>query len=209
MVSNQKLFSVGTFDFRLQHLLVIGVLALSVSISMSIRSAPLQYGSELFEFDPFYNFRATEYLVNNGSEAYFEWFDEKSWHPFGRNVSESSQVVLHFATAILYQIFGGNSTLYDFTILFPLVIGSLTSILVFAFVRVIGGTTAGLFAALIFSLSLPILLRGQAGWFKSEPLGLFFAFAAMYLFMSAIKFDKRKISAIKLIGAGLFLSLGL
>ena len=209
MVSNQKLFSVGTFDFRLQHLLVIGVLALSVSISMSIRSAPLQYGSELFEFDPFYNFRATEYLVNNGSEAYFEWFDEKSWHPFGRNVSESSQVVLHFATAILYQIFGGDSTLYDFTILFPLVIGSLTSILVFAFVRVIGGTTAGLFAALIFSLSLPILLRGQAGWFKSEPLGLFFAFAAMYLFMSAIKFDKRKISAIKLIGAGLFLSLGL
>ena len=209
MVSNQKLFSVGTFDFRLQHLLVIGVLALSVSISMSIRSAPLQYGSELFEFDPFYNFRATEYLVNNGSEAYFEWFDEKSWHPFGRNVSESSQVVLHFATAILYQIFGGNSTLYDFTILFPLVIGSLTSILVFAFVRVIGGTTAGLFAALIFSLSLPILTRGMAGWFKSEPLGLFFAFAAMYLFMSAIKFDKRKISAIKLIGAGLFLSLGL
>ena len=96
MVSNQKLFSVGTFDFRLQHLLVIGVLALSVSISMSIRSAPLQYGSELFEFDPFYNFRATEYLVNNGSEAYFEWFDEKSWYPFGRNVSESSQVVLHF-----------------------------------------------------------------------------------------------------------------
>ena len=31
MVSNQKLFSVGNFDFRLQHLLVIGILALSVN----------------------------------------------------------------------------------------------------------------------------------------------------------------------------------
>ena len=40
MVSNQKLFSVGNFDFRLQHLLVIGVFALSVSISMMIRSTP-------------------------------------------------------------------------------------------------------------------------------------------------------------------------
>ena len=48
MLSNQKLFSVGSFDFRLQHLLVIGVLALSVSISMLIRSTPMGYGLDLF-----------------------------------------------------------------------------------------------------------------------------------------------------------------
>tara|TARA_B100000029_G_scaffold398289_1_gene396743 strand:- start:1155 stop:3503 length:2349 start_codon:yes stop_codon:yes gene_type:complete len=209
MVSNQKLFSVGNFDFRLQHLLIIGILAISVSISMSIRAAPMAYGLELFEFDPFYNFRATEYVVNNGSQAYFEWFDEKSWYPFGRNVSESSQVILHLTTAISYQIFGFGMSLYDFTVLFPLVIGSLTSILVFAFVRVIGGTTAGLFAALIFSISLPIITRGLVGWFKSEPLGLFFGFLAIYLFVSGLKFDKGKISAIKLISAGLFFALGL
>ena len=51
MLSNQKLFSVGNFDFRLQHLLVIGVLVLSVSISMMIRSTPASHGFELFEFD--------------------------------------------------------------------------------------------------------------------------------------------------------------
>ena len=209
MVSNQKLFSVSTFDFRLQHLLIIGILSISVSISILIRGAPMMYGFELFEFDPFYNFRATEYIVNNGTQAYFEWFDTKTWYPFGRNVSESSQVILHLTTATFYQIFGGNSSLYDFTILFPLVIGSLTSVVVFAFVRVIGGTTAGLFAALIFSISLPMIVRGLVGWFKSEPLGLFFGFLALYLFLSAIKFDKGKISAIKLIVAGLFLALGL
>ena len=48
MISNQKLFSVGNFDFRLQHLLVIGVLALTVSIGMLIRSGPTAYGFELF-----------------------------------------------------------------------------------------------------------------------------------------------------------------
>ena len=93
--------------------------------------------------------------------------------------------------------------------LLPLVIGSLTAIVVFAFVRVLGGTTAGLFAALIFSISVPIFSRGLIGWFKSEPLGLLFAFIAMYLFVSGIKFNKGKISLIKLIIAGLFLSLGL
>ena len=208
MASNQKLFSVGNFDFRLQHLLVIGVLALSVSISMMIRSTPASYGLELFEFDPFFNYRATEYILENGTDAYFNWIDEKSWHPFGRNVSETSQVTLHLTAASLYPIFNFGSSLYDFTIFLPLVFGSLTAIVVFAFVRVLGGTTAGLFAALIFSISLPIFTRGLIGWFKSEPLGLFFAFLALYLFVSGLKFNKGKISLIKLIFGGLFLSLG-
>ena len=209
MVSNQKLFSVGNFDFRLQHLLVIGVLALSVSISIMIRSTPASYGFELFEFDPFFNYRATEYILENGTDAYFNWIDEKSWHPFGRNVSETSQVTLHLTAASLYPVFNFGSTVYDFTIVLPLVFGSLTGIAVFAFVRVLGGTTAGLFAALIFSISLPIFTRGLLGWFKSEPLGLFFAFIAMYFFVSGIKFNKGKISLIKLVIAGFFLSLGL
>jgi len=209
MISNQKLFSIGNFDFRLQHLLVIGVLALSVSISMTIRSTPASYGFELFEFDPFFNYRATEYILENGTDSYFNWIDEKTWHPFGRNVSETSQVTLHMTSASLYPIFNFGSSVYDFTILLPLVFGSLTTIAVFAFVRVLGGTTAGLYAALIFSISIPIFTRGLIGWFKSEPLGLFFAFIAMYLFVSGFKFNKGKISLIKLIAAGFFLSLGL
>ena len=209
MLSNQKLFSVGNFDFRLQHLLVIGVLVLAFSISMIIRSTPLQYGFELFEFDPFFNFRATEYIIENGFDAYFEWNDEKTWHPFGRDISNNSQVMLHVTSSIFYKLFGFNSSLYDFTILFPLVVGSLTAIIVFAFVRVLGGTTAGLFAALIFSISAPIFSRGLIGWFKSEPLGLFFGFLAMYLFVSGIMNNRGKSSLIKLLFAGLFLSLGL
>tara|TARA_B100000029_G_scaffold489823_1_gene548001 strand:+ start:493 stop:2847 length:2355 start_codon:yes stop_codon:yes gene_type:complete len=209
MVSNQTLFSVGNFDFRIQHLLIIGVLILSFSISMIIRSGPLAYGFELFEFDTFFNLRATEYVLDNGVDSYLHWIDEKSWHPFGRNVSETSQVSLHLATAYFYQIFGFSTPLYDFAVLFPMIIGSLTAIVVFAFVRVLGGTTAGLLAALIFSVSVPIFTRGLAGWLKSEPLGLFLGILAMYLFVSGIKFNKGKISFIKLILAGLFLSLGL
>jgi len=209
MLSNQKLFSVGNFDFRLQHLLVIGVLALSVSISMLIRSTPMNYGLELFEFDPFFNYRATEYILENGYDAYSHWVDEKSWHPFGRDVSENSQVVLHVTTSIFYQLFGSNSSLYNFTIIFPLVVGSLTTISVFAFVRVLGGTSAGLLAALMFSISMPIFTRGLVGWFKSEPLGLFFGFLAMYLFVSGIMNYRSTSSLIKLVLGGLFLSLGL
>ncbi len=209
MNSQAQIFKVGTFVFKLNHLLVIGVLVLSFSISFLIRSQGAEFGNELNEFDPFQNFRATEFIVENGYAEYFDWHDKKSWYPQGRNISETSQVMLHVTAAITYQIFGGNSSLYDFTILFPVIFGSLTVIVIFALVRVIGGTTAGLLAALLFSVSLPILLRGTIGWFKAEPLGLFYGILGIYLFLSGRKTENKKIAIPKLIIGGIILAFGL
>ena len=209
MTAQARLFKIGTFDFRLNHLLVIGVLVLSFSISFLIRSQGAEYGNELNEFDPFQNFRATKFIVDNGFLEYYDWHDYKSWYPEGRNISATSQNMLHFTAAFTYQIFGGNLSLYDFTILFPAIFGSLTVIGIFALVRVIGGTTAGLFAAILFSVSLPILLRGKIGWFKAEPLGLFYGIIALYLFLSGIKTENKKIAITKLIIGGIIFAFGL
>jgi dolichyl-diphosphooligosaccharide---protein glycosyltransferase len=184
-------------------------LVLAFSLSFLIRSQPAEYGYELMEFDPFFNFRATEYIVENGFSEYFTWHDDESWYPDGRNISATSQVMLHTTAAITYQIFGGNSSLYDFTILFPAVIGSLTVIVIFGLVRVFGGTTAGLFASLLFAVSLPILLRGTIGWFKSEPLGIFYALFALYLFFSGIRSKNKKIALSKIILGGIIMTFGL
>ena len=59
--------------------------------------------------------------------------------PDGRDVSANSQVILHQTAAATYLLFGGGSTLYDFTIMFPVVMGSLAVIVMFALVRVIVG----------------------------------------------------------------------
>ena len=209
MNSNPTLFSIGNFDLKLNHLLIIGILSLSFSISFLIRSQPADFGWELNEFDPFFNYRATQYIVDNGIDEYFQWNDELSWYPHGRNVSSNSQVMLHLTAATTYWIFGSGGNLYDFTILFPVIIGSLTAIAIFALVRVIGGTSAGLFAALFFSVSIPIIIRGQIGWFKSEPLGLFFGITAVYLFLSGINSNNKKIIIPKLIGAGILIIFGL
>ena len=79
MNSQATLFQAGTFNFKLNHLVIVGVLVLAFSTSFLIRSQPAQYGNELNEFDPFFNFRATEYIVENGFIEYFEWHDDKSW----------------------------------------------------------------------------------------------------------------------------------
>lgn len=205
----RSLFSVGTFDFRLYHLLIIGILILSFTTSFLIRSQGANYGFELNEFDPFFNFRATEFIVENGLDKYFDWHDDLSWYPEGRDVSATSQVMLHITTALTYQLFGGNSSLYDFTIIFPVVFGSLTAIVIFALVRVLAGTTAGLFSSMLYAISAPLILRGTIGWFKSEPLGLFYGILGVYLFLSGIKSENKKIAIAKIIGSGIILSFGL
>ena len=201
--------SVSRPTFQPRHLIVIGVLALAFTTAFIARSQPLEYGFELHEFDPFFNYRATQYMVDNGLDAYYSWNDELSWYPDGRDISASSQVALHQAAAATYILFGGGSSLYDFTIIFPAVIGSLAVIAMFALVRVIGGTTAGLVSAMLMAVSLPIMIRGMAGWFKSEPLGLFYGLLGAYLLLSGLKSGSRPVAAAKLFAAGLIISFAL
>lgn len=174
-----------------------------------IRSQAADYGIELNEFDPFFNYRATKFIVDNGIGEYISWHDQMSWYPMGRDVSATSQEMLHITAAILYQIFGGGLSLYEFVIWLPVVFGSLTAIVVFALVRVIAGTTAGLFASLFYAVSVPIIVRGTVGWFKSEPLGLFYGILGLYLFLSALYSKNNKISFAKLVGGGVFVAFGL
>ena len=173
-----------------------------------IRSQAVDYGFQLNEFDPFFNYRATQYLIDHGLNAYVHWHDDMSWYPHGRDVFATAQVPLHVTDAILYKIFGGGTSLYDFTIVFPVVFGSMTAIVVFALVRVLGGTSAGLFASLFFALSPPIIVRGTIGWFKSEPLGLFYGLLGVYLFLSGLKSENKKIAIAKIVGGGFFLATG-
>jgi len=206
---DNELVKVEKSSHYLRYLLIIGILALSFSLSFMLRAQPIEHGFELNEFDPFFNYRATQFIVENGLPGYLEWRDDLSWHPYGRDISTTSQVMLHATTATLYQVFGMGSSLYDFTILFPVVIGSLTAVVIFTLVRTIGGTTAGLLASLFFAVSPIIIMRGSIGWFKSEPLGLFYGLLAVYLLLSGIKSDKGKVSIAKIVGAGILLAFGL
>ncbi|SVC81762.1 uncharacterized protein METZ01_LOCUS334616, partial [marine metagenome] len=209
MQLDKKLIKAEKSSHHLRSLLIIGILVLCFSLTFIIRIQPLEYGFELNEFDPFFNYRATEFIVENGLPAYLEWHDDLSWHPYGRDVSSTSQVMLHTTAATLYQIFGMGSSLYDFTIWFPVVISSLTAIIIFALVRTISSTTAGLFASLFFAISPILIMRGSIGWFKSEPLGLFYGLLAVYLLLSGLKSDKGKISVAKIVGAGILLAFGI
>ena len=173
-------------------ILVVGLIALS----MSIRMQPLEYGWELDGMDSFYNYRVLNYLEENGLQSYLEWQDDKVWYPEGRNISATSQVAFHVLSALIYQPFGDaprasknllDFSTYEFAIIFPVVMGGATTAVMYGIGSKLRDWRAGLFCAFFFAVSVPILVRGMAGWFRSEPFGLFLGLLALFLFISAVR----------------------
>jgi len=195
---------------NIRLILIIGILALAVTTSVLIRAQPMQYGMELHEFDPFFNYRATQYLLDNGYESYINWHDKMSWYPEGRTISWSAQIMLHVTAAVTYDYFGQYfvQSLYEYVIYFPLIIGGISVIVVFGLVRSLAGYLPGLFSAFFFAIAVPITLRGVAGWFKSEPLGILFGLVALWLIILAVK-HRHKYGIISSVLGGVMLTLGM
>lgn len=61
------------------------MLICSVSTIVRIFSV-IRYESIIHEFDPWFNYRATKFLVNHDFREFWNFFDSESWYPLGRNV---------------------------------------------------------------------------------------------------------------------------
>jgi asparagine N-glycosylation enzyme membrane subunit Stt3 len=46
----------------------------------------LRFESIIHEFDPWFNYRSTAYMTENGFYNFLNWFDELAWYPLGRIV---------------------------------------------------------------------------------------------------------------------------
>jgi dolichyl-diphosphooligosaccharide---protein glycosyltransferase len=184
--------------------MITGLTLVSVFvIAILMRVFPAKYGFYLNEFDPYYDYKAANFIVTSFDQSwnagqggfpgllhYFSWIDYSSWFPEGRAVASTSQDGLQFAGALSYlffrNVFGVQLSLYNYLILFPVFVGSLTAIVFYFLVKRIAGEVGGLFAALMIAVSPPLIERGNLGWFKSEPLCIFLFACAGYLFLTIL-----------------------
>lgn len=44
----------------------------------------LRFESVIHEFDPYFNYRTTRYLTEEGFYSFHNWFDDRAWYPLGR-----------------------------------------------------------------------------------------------------------------------------
>jgi len=65
--------------------------------------AVYEYGYLIHEFDPWFNFRATQYLAEHGWSKFAHWYDYMSWYPIGRPIGTTTYPGMQFAGVWIWE----------------------------------------------------------------------------------------------------------
>jgi len=89
-----------------------------------------EYGPVIHEFDPYFNYRATEYLYEHGAYKFFRWFDYMVWYPLGRPVGSTIYPGMQFTAVFIKRYLLDTWSLNDVCCYIPTWFGAAASILV-------------------------------------------------------------------------------
>jgi dolichyl-diphosphooligosaccharide--protein glycosyltransferase len=212
--------SLGKLRIKISHgsILTFSALLLILFVAFIIRIFPIKWeiqaGSmHLSEFDPYFQYRFTEYVIKNGFISWAlpppgGWNDTQRWYPGGIRAT-TGYPGLPFTAAIFYEIIsvlGVNIQLMDFCALFPAIMGMLACLVIYFLGKDIGGKPIGLLAALFLALSPSYIQRTSLGFFDDETIGIFALLVFAFLFLRAIEENRPLSSSAKYaIGSGLTL----
>ncbi|MFC1486924.1 STT3 domain-containing protein [Thermoproteota archaeon] len=212
--AGKALSSIGALRFRMSHssLLHISLLLIILVIAATIRLLPLQWGYQLSEFDPHIHYRLTRHMVDNGLFAWTGWTDMMSWYPTGYDISAAIYPGLATTAAVFYQIANAlnlapapilSSEIYhpltadpvfNFVVLFPVIMGTLTVLVIYFVGKDFGGKAVGLFSAFFLALSSSYISRTSLGFFDDETVGIFGILLFILFFLRSID-PKRSIKS--------------
>mmetsp|Transcript_14469 Transcript_14469/g.15146 ORF Transcript_14469/g.15146 Transcript_14469/m.15146 type:complete len:886 (-) Transcript_14469:386-3043(-) len=170
-----SLFSVlSSLFFIILRIIALGyILYAAYSVRMNAINI---YGLVIHEFDPWFNFRATQYLADNGIEKFFHWFDYMSWSPLGRPVGTTIYPGMQLLSVFLWKVlnkFGYIISLNDVCCYIPVWFGVFATILLGNITYV---TTNSIYSAVISSCIMAIipahLMRSVGGGFDNESVAI-------------------------------------
>jgi dolichyl-diphosphooligosaccharide--protein glycosyltransferase len=169
-------------------LLEVLVLSLMFVVALAVRLLPLRFGFYLSEFDPYLQWRMSEYIVKNGFLAWFSWHDTLSWYPWGMTMAQGNLYGVAFTVAAVYEFLraiGVNTTVFEVAVLFPVVAGALTSLASYFLGKDLWGRGVGLLAALFMALNPSNISRTTLGFLRHEPLGILLMILVFLFFLRA------------------------
>lgn len=86
-----------------------------------------EYGRVIHEFDPYFNYRATEYLWAHGWHAFSHWFDTMVWYPLGRPVGTTIYPGMQVTAVAIKQYLLPDWSINDICCFIPAWFGSIAT----------------------------------------------------------------------------------
>ena len=180
--------------------LFIFAMTFVVPAAYSIRIFALEeYGKVIHEFDPWFNFRATQYLSKKGWHAFFHWFDYMSWYPLGRPVGTTiypglqlTAVGIHRAIKLLHNywdpvmfpILSLNHVCCYLPAWFGAVSSVITGLLSW---ECTGSVGAGMASGMIMAYLPAHAMRSVGGGFDNESIGIPAIVCTFYLWVRSLR----------------------
>jgi len=186
----------GNWMFQLslqkqETLLKMGVLTLAMILSFSCRLfSVLRYESMIHEFDPYFNYRTTKFLAEEGFYNFHNWFDDRAWYPLGRIIGGTIYPGLMVTSALLYHLLNFLHITVDVrnvcVFLAPL-FSSLTTLVTYLITKELKGEGAGLVAAVMIAVVPGYISRSVAGSYDNEGIAIFCMLLTYYAWIRAVK----------------------
>jgi dolichyl-diphosphooligosaccharide--protein glycosyltransferase len=207
----KALKSLGVIRFQISRstLFTAALVTLVVFIAFMIRILPIRWGLELSEFDPFFQYRFTKYIEENGFFSWLNWHDPQRWYPWGVDVGKAAFPGLPMTVAFIHTIIaalGIPIQLYEFCVLWPAIMGAVSCLMMYFLAKDIGGKTVGIFSALFLALSSSYITRTSLGFYDDETIGIFAMLLFAFLFLRSIDKERTQNSSLMYaVAAGLAL----
>lgn len=176
-------------NVRLLLKVVILITIAGAAISSRLFSV-IRFESIIHEFDPWFNFRATKYLVDNGFYSFLNWFDDKTWYPLGRVTGGTLYPGLMVTSGVIHKIlslFALPVDIRNICVLLAPGFSALTAFVTYLFTTEMKDETAGLLAAIFMGIAPGYISRSVAGSYDNEAIAIFLLMLTFYLWIKAVK----------------------
>eukprot|EP01094_Clydonella_sp_ATCC50884_P024657 TRINITY_DN6252_c2_g1_i1.p1 TRINITY_DN6252_c2_g1~~TRINITY_DN6252_c2_g1_i1.p1 ORF type:complete len:691 (-),score=297.73 TRINITY_DN6252_c2_g1_i1:387-2459(-) len=174
-----------------EFLVRAAILSLVFAIAFFTRLfSVLRFESVIHEFDPYFNYRCTQYLVNEGFYNFLNWFDETAWYPLGRIVGGTVYPGLMLTAGAIYWIlhfFNITIQIRNVCVLLAPFMASNTAMVTYLITRETWSTGAGLVAAFAVAIIPGYISRSVAGSYDNEGIAIFALIATYYFWIKALK----------------------
>ncbi|KAK0510828.1 hypothetical protein JMJ35_006380 [Cladonia borealis] len=151
----------------------------------------IRFESIIHEFDPWFNFRATKYLVQNGFYSFWDWFDDRTWHPLGRVTGGTLYPGLMVTSGIIYHVLRLLSMPVDIRNICVLLapgFSGLTAVASYLITSEMSTSpSAGLLAAAFMGITPGYISRSVAGSYDNEAIAIFLLVFTFFLWIKAVK----------------------
>ncbi|EAU38704.1 oligosaccharyl transferase stt3 subunit [Aspergillus terreus NIH2624] len=173
-------------------LLRIIILATIAAAAVSSRLfSVIRFESIIHEFDPWFNFRATKYLVENGFYSFWDWFDDRTWHPLGRVTGGTLYPGLMVTSGVIYHILRFLTIPVDIRNICVLLAPAFSGLTAFAMYlltcEMSHSPSAGLLAAAFMGIAPGYISRSVAGSYDNEAIAIFLLVFTFFLWIKAVK----------------------